>query len=295
MIKLLIFAADSFGLPAIEQLYHDDRFCLAGVVTRPAKPAGRGLKPEPNPVLKFAETNQLKVFLVDHKTDWDSIDATINSIMPDAVLVVGLGRIIPDSTLNLLPEKFINIHPSLLPKYRGPSPIEGAILDSANESGVSFIIVTKEMDAGPVISQTKVDIGNLNAVDAANKLSTTAATLCPDVIISYLDRRLMPTPQVDAQASYTHIITKADGSSDINDNPFELYRKIMAYNPWPGVTVTLGKMKVKLLKAKMAGDVLCITEVQPENKRAMSGADFKRGYQHLLTKLPQSVKLDKEL
>jgi len=295
MIKLLIFAADSFGLPAIEALYNDQRFQICGVITRPAKPAGRGLKPEPNPVLSYAESNQLDIFLVDLKTDWEAIEATVSKIQPDAVLVVGLGRIIPNSTLNLLPDKFINIHPSLLPKYRGPSPIEGAILDGVTESGVSFILVTKEMDAGPVISQTVVNIGHINAVAAAEVLSQTAAELCPQVIIDYLDHKLKVLPQIDAQATYTHIITKADGSCDIGDNPYELYRKIMAYNPWPGVTVTFGKMKVKLLNAKMVGDILHITAIQPENKRAMSGADFGRGYQHLLTRLPQSVKLDKEL
>jgi len=294
MIKLYILAADSFGLPAIDSLFHDKRFTVLRIVTRPAKPAGRGLKPEPNPVLRYAENHKINISLVDQKHDWEPVGNDICIEKPDAVLVVGLGRIIPESILNLLPDKFINIHPSLLPKYRGPSPIEGAILDGVSESGVSFILVNKEMDAGPIINQITVDIHELDSMQSADKLSKIAGQICPQVIIDYFNQKLLPKPQIEAQATYTHIITKTDGYLDIKDDPFELHRKIMAYNPWPGVTVTLGKTKVKLIKSKIIDDQLWITVLQPENKRQMSGADFARGYQHLLTFLPQSVKLDKE-
>lgn len=291
-MKIIFFGADTFALPILNRLVNDRSIDLCAVVTRPAKPAGRGLKPEPNAVLSESKKLNLPTVLIDSKFDWDAVNKLIKSKKPDAVIVAALGRIIPQETLDLLPEKFINIHPSLLPRYRGPAPIETTILEGDSQTGVSIMVLEHKMDAGPILAQFKSDTNNEDAVALSARLAKLASNKIARVVSEYLNGDISPKSQNEDQATYTHIISKNDGNINLDDDPTEIDRKIRAYTPWPGTTVKINGMMIKLIKAHVEDDVLVIDVIQPAGKRAMSAKEFSNGYKKLLTSFPKPVKLN---
>jgi methionyl-tRNA formyltransferase len=288
----LFFASDIFALPILKSLIHEIGSDNLTVVTRPAKPAGRGLRPQPNPILQEAKNSKIQTLIVDSQNDWVQVQDLITSKKPDYCVVAAFGKIIPQKILDLLPQKFINIHPSLLPKYRGPSPIESVLLEGDKTTGLSFIVLTQQMDAGPILWQKEFKISNQNAQELSTALSQIASDNILDALKSYQNNKLKPTPQNDNQATYTHIITKSDGQIDTSDNPQSIMRKIKAFQPWPGVTVKIDKTNIKIIDATTRDDSLVITKIQPEGKRVMTGKDFANGYRNSLTKFPPSVKFN---
>ncbi len=291
-MKIIFFGADTFALPILNKLVDDSSIDLRAVVTRPAKPAGRGLKPEPNAVLSESKKLNLLATLIDSKSDWDSVNKLIKTEKPDAVIVAALGRIIPQEILDLLPGKFINIHPSLLPRYRGPAPIEATILEGDNQAGVSIMVLEHKMDAGPILAQFKVDTGNENAIALSARLAKLSSNKIVQIIDKYLHGDIAHKPQNEDQATYTHIISKGDGNINLDDDPHEIDRKIRAYTPWPGTTAKINGVMVKLIEAHIEDNILIIDTIQPAGKRAMSAKEFYNGYKKLLTSFPKTVKLN---
>lgn len=291
-MNVLFFGADIFAVPILKALSRCKEINVRAVVTRPAKPAGRGLRPQPNPVLRLATAYRTKIIVVDKSKDWEKISSIIASSKPDYIIVAALGLIIPDNILKLLPNRFINIHPSLLPKYRGPSPIETSIINNDSQTGVSFIILTNNLDGGPVLDQYKIRISSSNAEKLSGKLSHIAAVKLPNVLKKYHTNKIKPLGQNEDQATYTHIITKNDGNVSINSKPREIIRKVRAYYPWPGVTVKIKNRTFKLIDATIRDDVLYISKIQPAGKKIISADDFRNGYGNLLTSFPKSVKLN---
>lgn len=291
-MNIIFFGADTFALPILNKLMDDKSIKLCAVVTRPAKPAGRGLKPEPNAVLHESKKLNLPITLVDSNSDWDAVNKLIKSIKPDAIIVAALGRMIPQETLDLLPNKYINIHPSLLPLYRGPAPIESAILEGDSQTGVSIMILENKMDAGPLLAQFKVDINNENAVELSGELAKLSSIKIVRVVSEYLNGSILPKPQNEDQATYTHIISKNDGNIDLSDDPIEIDRKIRAFFPWPGTTIEIDGVSIKLIEAHVEDKTLIIDTIQPAGKRAMSAKEFSNGYKKLLTSFPKNVKLN---
>ncbi|HLB32080.1 MAG TPA: methionyl-tRNA formyltransferase [Patescibacteria group bacterium] len=292
MLKIFFAGGDGFAVPILEKLMAAPDIKIELVITRPAKPAGRGLKPEPNPVLAIARRLHLPVIMVDKKADWSKVNKEIKNLKPDYCVVAALGRIIPATTLELLPHKFINIHPSLLPKYRGPSPIESSLLDGLKATGVSFMILSAEMDAGPILRQYQLGIKHgTDALELSEELSELAASHMVEVLEDY--PRVTPVPQKDAQATYTRIITKSDGKIDLEkDTAADTNRKVKAYRPWPGVTIELGDTTLKLIKTDVDGTKLVIDAIQPAGKRVLDAREFANGYRKLLTKFPPWVTIN---
>lgn len=288
MLKIFFAGADGFAVPVLEKLLASADINIELVITRPAKPAGRGLKPEPNPVLSCAHRHKLSVAMVDKYADWEPVNTQIAAQKPDFCVVVALGRLVPTSTLSHLPDRFINIHPSFLPKYRGPSPIETALLDGATATAVSFMILTPEMDAGPILKQFSHPIKP--ATDAAElsfELSELAASRISNVLEGY--SRLTPSPQKEHQATYTRILTKADGRVLPADKPTDIDRKIRAFTPWPGVSLEIDGQIFKLAKTHIEKGRLVVDAIQPAGKRVLTAREFTNGYRKLLTKLPKKV------
>jgi len=292
MLKIFFAGGDGFAVPILTKLMAAPDIKIELVITRPAKPAGRGLKPEPNPVLALAHRHHLPVIMVDKKADWSKVNKEIINLKPDFCVVAALGRIIPAATLDLLPDKFVNIHPSLLPKYRGPSPIETTLLDGLKATGLSFMILSAEMDAGPVLRQYSHTImPGADALRLSDELSELAASHAAEVLEDY--PRIKPIPQKDAQATYTRIITKSDGKIDTGkDSAADTDRKVKAYQPWPGVTIELGDATLKLVKTHVDGAKLVVDAIQPAGKRVLDAREFANGYRQLLTKLPSWVTIN---
>lgn len=224
----------------------------------------------------------------------------------DLGIVVAFGRIIPTEVINLFPKGILNIHPSLLPTYRGPTPIEQAILDGATVTGVSIMKLIPEMDSGPVYAQAQLKLkGHESKQQMANQLGQMGAQLLIKSLPAILSDSLIPEPQSESKASYCHLITKADGRIDWSKPAEQLEREIRAYLGWPGSHTTIAGKDVILTKAysvpvshpefqpghiepvpeagiitvECGGGYLCIEKLKPAGKREMTAAEFLAGNQ----------------
>jgi methionyl-tRNA formyltransferase len=196
----------------------------------------------------------------------------IKDLQPDLLVVASFGKIIPAEILEIPKLGAINIHPSLLPKYRGPSPIQSQILDGVTDSAISFILIDKEMDHGPIIYQEPYQIKPADTFESLlHSMFDASAALLPTIIRSFADRKLKPITQNDSEATFCQEIKKEDGYFDIENPPDTqiLDRMIRAYYPWP---TTWTKWNGKIVKLLPEG------RIQMEGKKAVTINEFLNGY-----------------
>lgn len=211
---------------------------------------------------------------------------------PEAAVLVAYGKIIPQNVLDAFPKGIINIHPSLLPKYRGPTPIETAILDGATETGVSLMRLSAKMDAGPVYDQSRLVLsGNETKKGLADKLLELGQEMLIDKLPAILDGSLTPKPQNDAEATYTKLLKKADGVMDFAKPAEVLEREVRAYAGWPRSHAKIHGRQVIVTKARIAKNqkdsalvmtckpgYLEIQQLIAPSGKLMTAEDFLRGY-----------------
>ncbi len=289
--RMLFFGADSFGIPAFNEIVSSNDINVLALVTRCPKPAGRGLKPTPNPMITLAKKNNKPILFAETADDWEKISDLIHNEQIDCAVVAGFGKIIPNYILELLPNRFINIHPSLLPKYRGPSPIETAIYDGQEKTGISFIVLNDKMDAGPIIHQFEVGIDSMDAPSLENSIAKLAASKIISVIDGYISGGSEPKEQSEHYATYTHIITKSDGQIKADDDAATIDRKYRSFTKWPGIFFTAKGKHYKIIEGKKKGSNFCVSLIQPENKNVLKAKDFINGYREVLTELPKFVRI----
>ena len=253
----------------------NDKFGLSLVVTNPDKLGGRNRQLIVSPVKQFSQNNRIP-FLTFKKLDQKAIEA-IAKYRPDFLVVADYGLILPGKLLDLPKYAALNVHHSLLPKYRGPSPIQTAILAGEKKTGVSIILMDDEIDHGPILAREKITI----AVDDSHKsleeyLGRIGAKLLIKTLSDYLAGKIKPKPQNHKQAAYTKLIKKTDGYIYLKDppDPQTFDRMIRAYYPWPGVwskwKMENGKWKIiKFLPRNL---------IQPEGKKPMTVKEFLNGY-----------------
>ncbi len=219
----------------------------------------------------------------------------------DIGVLAAFGQMLPKELLKAFPLGIINIHPSLLPKYRGPTPIEQAILDGLDKTGVSIIKLGAKMDAGDIYAQTQIDIpAFINSGDLAELLAKTGADLLLESLNAIANQTAKLTPQDESQATYCRLITKKNGEIDWGKSATNLEREIRAYSKWPGSFTKLGGRDVIITAARLnqsqgtpgktfmsqngelgiycGKDSLIINTIKPAGKNEMSGPDFARGY-----------------
>lgn len=262
-IRLIFFGTPEFALASLKELIHSD-FRPAAVVTAPDKPVGRKQIITPPPIKELAQKHKISVLQPEKIKDLEFIKK-IKELKPDLIVVAAYGKILPKEILDIPRWGCLNVHPSLLPKYRGASPIQTAILNGEKETGVTIFKMTEGMDEGPIISQKSIPMEpNENAISLHEKLSELAVNLLILAMEKWITFNLMPEKvkdffQLQEQnhqlASYTKILTKQDGAIIWNKSAQELVRQIRAFIPWPGSFCTLpnGK-KLKILKARVAPD-----------------------------------------
>lgn len=279
------------------------------VVSTIAKPAGRGLKIQPPPVTQIAQESNLPFWEVKTLKDKETQNK-IASYKTSFAILAAFGKIIPKEILALYPKGIINIHPSLLPLYRGPAPIQYALRDGATETGVSLIILDEEVDHGPILAQEKSLINETdNSISLSNKLVAVAVKLLPTILTSYLEGSLPPTPQNHTKATFTKMITRENGKADFTKSATELNNKRRAFTPWPSLWTTWQGKIIKFLETKpnelssaTPGKVelinndlmihcgqgaLLINSLQLEGSKPLSSAEFLRGHKDFVaTKLP---------
>ncbi len=287
-----------FSLPFLQALHREHE--LLTVVTQPDKPRGRGLKLKPSPVKELAEKMNLKV-LTPQKLD-EKLKQVLMGLNPEAIVVVAYGKILPNWLLNLPPKGCINVHPSLLPKFRGAAPIQRVIIQGERVTGVSIIKLSEEMDAGDIYASLEVaieeddDYGSLE-----KKLAAAGSNLLLEVLRKLEDGMIKPVPQDHSKATYAPKIEKEKTFIVWKENADKIRNLIRALSPKPGAKTFFKGKEVKILRASLEeiqgrpGEVifahpkrglivstgkgsLKIERLKPEGKGEMSGEEFVRGY-----------------
>lgn len=261
-MKLAVAATAPFGADVLERLAarHD----ITALLTRPDAPRGRGRKTAAPPAKETAE--RLGIPVLQPQRPEPGLD-----LGADTVVVVAYGLLIPESVLD--ERLWLNVHPSLLPRWRGAAPVERALMAGDAETGVTIHRTIKELDAGPVAAQRAFPIGEQ---DDAGAVYETAARVAVDLLGDVLPRPEF-TPQDEDGATYAEKITPADRELDWDDDPGELLNRVRALSPHIGARAELHGRPVTIWKARVAGGRLEPLEVQPDGKRRMTYDEFLRG------------------
>ena len=299
MEKLVFMGTPDFAVPVLEALI--GRYEIVGVVTQPDRRARRGRKLEASPVKVAALAHDLSVLQPSSLRRPDAV-AELRSLAPDVIVVVAYGQILRAEVLSIPPRGCINVHGSLLPRYRGAAPVAAAILAGEEETGVTIMLMDEGMDTGPILSQATCSISHQDTRESLRaRLAQLGADLMMNTLPRWLAGEIQPQSQDDSQATYCRIIAKQDGLIDWSQSAVEIWRRSRAYYPWPGTyTYWRGKL-LKVLRAEAlpqcsgkgepgrvmtldeglavaTGEgALLLREVQLAGKRALSAEDFGRG------------------
>ena len=251
-MKIVYLGSGEFGIECLNALYAkalDLRF----IVTQPPQPAGRGRKPRPTPVAQWANNHSLDYIETDDINAPTVIDR-IAALKPDLVVVIAFGQKIGNQLINLPPKGAINVHASLLPKYRGAAPINWVIINGETETGISIITLAEKMDAGLICAQAKTDIGaDETAGQLHDKLAEMAAPLLLKTIEKIASGKAVYTQQDHSKATLAPKLKKSDGFLDFNEPAKLIRRKILGLWPWPGASALyVSKKTGKSLRTTIA-------------------------------------------
>jgi len=279
--KIIFFGTSIFSVEVLEQLKARG-LIFDAIVTTVDKPQGRKLIMTPPPAKIWATENNVKVFQFEKLKD--SVDE-LKNLNPDLFVVASYGKIIPQSILDLPKKGALNIHPSILPEYRGASPLQTCILDDSKNIGVTIIKMDAEMDHGPIVAMKKVEIPNwpINVLELKKMLGKEGADILIANLEGYLDGSLKLVEQDHSKATFTKKITKADGEIDLNGDQWKNYLKTQAFFGWPGTfffTERHGRkirVSIKAASFDKENNKMMIEKVTPEGGREMAYADFLRG------------------
>ncbi|MBC8496534.1 MAG: methionyl-tRNA formyltransferase [Chloroflexi bacterium] len=296
-IRIVFMGSPDFSLPALRALAENYR--VVGVVTQPDRPAGRGRELKIPPVKELAQELGLPIMQPTRLKAPQAIEQ-LKPWNPDLIVVAAFGQILRPGVLDLPQHGCINVHASLLPRWRGAAPINAAILHGDDKTGVTIMKMDPGLDTGPILSKSEISI---QADETAGSLSPKLAQLGGDLLIetlpAYLSGEMTPQPQDDSLATYVRMLKRTDGELDFNEPAEALARRVRAFNPWPGTYLIWGDQRLKVhnahaLSATSPGvgvftiqegcpavgasdGLLMLDEVQPSGKRSMPGDTFLRG------------------
>ena len=301
MLRVVFLGTPDFATIPLEALARDERYKLVGVVTQPDRPSGRGRAPEPPPVKQVALRLGVPVLQPETLREADAV-AQLAALRPDVGVVAAYGEILRKAVLAIPPLSYLNIHPSLLPRHRGPTPVPGAILAGDAETGVTIIQLDAKMDAGPILAQRRVPLPpDARAKAFTEQLFELGAQLLVEILAPYAAGRVEPIAQDDSQATYTALLKKTDGAIDWGVPAERIERLTRAYDPWPGAWTSWRGQPLKIIAAHVHAElsshappgalldrkdgvwvatgagVLELLLVQPAGKRALAAAEWRRG------------------
>ena len=297
--KIIFMGTPMFSVPIIKSLYQNG-YPIECVYTQPPQKSQRGQKINKSPIQKISETLNLEFrspnSLKENKEEFEFF----KSINADLAIVVAYGQIIPKEFLNLTKKGFINIHASILPRWRGAAPIQRAIINLDKETGLSIMKIAEELDTGPICNTYKINIeGNLNAVEVSERLSSLAAEKILENIDDILDGKSNFTEQDNSKATYASKIEKSEGKINWNDDAKNIIGKINGLYPSPGAFFLYNGERYKILKADIGNgignpgevisnylEIVCgknqsikITEIQRQGKKPQNIGEFMLGSQ----------------
>ena len=301
-MKLVFCGTPQFAVPSLQKLVeagHDVHLA----VTQPDRPQGRGMEVTASAVKRTAQKLGLPVIQPEKIRKNEEFRKQLGEIAPDAIIVVGYGRIIPPWMLHLPPLGNINVHGSLLPKYRGAAPIQWAIASGETVTGITTMRLDEGLDTGDILLQRKMEIGAEDtAVTMAPRLATLGAELLVETLEGLQQGRIAPVPQDHSRATLAPILKREDGLVDFSRTAAEIYNRLRGFQPWPGAYTLFRGRNLKIVAARplpesleipggqlrVAGDkllvgcgtgtVLELIQLQPEGKKAITAREFISGY-----------------
>lgn len=302
MTRVVFMGTPAFSVPTLQRLIEDEKFQVVAVFTQPDRPAGRGRAPSVSPVKQIALEEGIPALQPRRLRNNEQMLQALRDLAPDVIVVAAYGLILPADVLAVPPHGCINVHASLLPRYRGAAPVAAALLNGDAETGITIMLMDEEMDHGPILAQRSTPI---RPDDTRGSLTEHLAVLGADLLMEtlpvWLAGDLEPQPQDHAAATYAPMLKKDDGEIDWTQPAARIARMIRAFDPWPGTYTYFGGRLLKLLRARAidvdtggtepgeviatdhglavaAGDGAVLLErVQLAGKRAMDSDVFARG------------------
>ncbi len=308
--RIVFMGTPHFAIPTLQWLIDEysstgENGGVVGVFTQPDRPSGRGRNPQASPVKMLAQEHELTVLEPASLRTPEAL-AELKTLKPDVIVVAAFGQILPTTVLEVPPFGSLNVHASLLPRWRGAAPVAAALLAGDDTTGVTIMKMDAGLDTGPILSQRSVDIDPQDTRSSlTSRLAQLGAELLRDTLPGWFTGNLEPQPQDDTLATYAHQIKKEQGRIDWNESADDIDRRVRAFHPWPGAFTRWQGKSLKILRAtamaswqgEKRGDLLPGTviagtddpvvitgrgalrllEVQLAGKRPMAAADFVRG------------------
>ena len=297
-IKVVFMGTPDFAEESLRELY-EAGFNIIGVLTNPDKPSGRGMKLKASPVKEYALAKNIPVYQPKKVRNNEEILNTLKELAPDVIAVVAYGKILPQEILDVPKYGSINVHGSLLPKYRGAGPIQWCVLDGEEETGVTTMLMAEGLDTGDMLLKSSTKIGeNETAGELHDRLSTMGADLIVETLSKLPNNEITPEKQDDNLSNYAPMLTKELCKIDWSKSAPQIHNQVRGLNPWPVAVATVNGKRVKIYSTQLsdkndtAGKIIClnpltvacgegsviITELQPEGKKRMNSQDYVRGY-----------------
>ncbi len=300
-MKIVFCGTPMFAVASLERLASGG-FHIQLVVTQPDRPQGRGMEQAASPVKQAALKLHLAVAQPEKIKKNDAFRQQLTELAPDAIIVVGYGRIISPWMLELPRYGNVNVHGSLLPKYRGAAPIQWAIALGETVTGVTTMRLDEGLDTGDILLQKQMEIlPEDTAVTLAPKLAKLGAELLVETLHGLELEKIVPVPQSDSQATLAPILKKEDGLINFNRTATEIHNRLRGFQPWPGAYTRFREKNLKIIQAKPSSKTglkpaelhvegehlyvgcglattLQLLQVQPEGKKPMSAREFIIGY-----------------
>ncbi len=301
-MKVVFMGTPDFAVPVLEAIIKAGHE-VGYVVTQPDKAKNRGKKVQFTPVKELAVANNIEVLQPERIKESPETMKLLRAYQPDIAVVVAYGQILQKELLELPKFGCINVHASLLPKLRGASPIQHAILQGEEETGVTIMQMGEGLDTGDMLTKVTVPVGDMNGEALHDTLAEMGASLLADTLPLIQQGEIVPQPQDDSQSTYAGLISKKDGIVDFSKSPEEIERQIRAFDPWPGAYCTYHGETMKLWKAKpvhkssdaaygtivdvsdegidicCGGEILRVTEIQMPGKKRVEVKAYLRGNQ----------------
>ncbi len=289
-MKFVFFGSSAISVTVLASL-KEASFSPSLIITQPDRPKGRGLELSESPVKTWAKENNIR-FVTPEKIRNSEFLESLKAEEPEVGILVSYGKIIPQNMIDLFPKGIVNVHPSLLPKLRGPAPIEFTILnDMKDEVGISIMILDSEMDHGPILAQKKIKIENWppSKSELYDLLSSEGGKLLAEILPNYLSDKISATPQNHTDATYCQTIEKKDGEISLSDDAYKNFLKFKAFEGWPGVFFFIDKkeakpdgrpsqkIRIKITNAIFENGEFKILKVIPEGKKEIDYESFTKG------------------
>ena len=300
-MRVVFIGTGEIGVPTLQALMQSGEHLVIGVVTQPDKPVGREQRIEPPPIKRALIGTKMSVLQPERIKDRQSIEE-IRALAPDVIVVMAYGQILPRAILEIPAAGCLNLHASLLPRWRGAAPIQAAIAAGDRETGITVMYMDEGLDTGDILLLRKIDI---MPTDTGESLHDRLAQIAPKALLEALQllakNNAPRIPQDNALATYAPKLTRHDGKIDWSEAAEIIERKIRAFNPWPGAFMELDGRNLKIFSASIVNlsgkpgeilrsekevviaagkDALSLDEVQLEGKRRMNTVEFLRGFRN---------------